>query len=250
MTLPLSNTIALVSGASRGIGRAIARRLAADGAHILVHYNRSAEPAAALVEEIAAAGGTAEAIGADLENIDAVDRLVADVKSRLGDRKLDILVNNAGIAEYLPFEKTDVQTLDRLLAVNVRAPYLLTAGLVDRLANDARILFVSSIAATTYFPSLTAYAITKGAINTLTRFLAAELGERGIRVNAIAPGAINTDMSAWLQSSEGEAQAHSLQTLKRTGQPDDIANVAAFLAGPDSAWVTGQIVDVSGGSKL
>lgn len=249
-TLPLANTVALVTGASRGIGRAIARRLATDGAHVLVHYNRSAEQAATLVDEIAAGGGSAEAVGADLENIEAVDRLIADVQERLGDRKLDILVNNAAIAEYLDFAETDPKTLDRLLAVNIRAPYQLTAGLVDRLASDARVLFVSSIVAATYFPGVTAYAITKGAIDTLTRFLAAELGERGIRVNAIAPGAIDTDMSAWLKSDDGAAQAHSMQALKRTGQPEDIANVAAFLAGPDSGWVTGQIINASGGSKL
>ncbi len=246
----LINRTALVTGASRGIGKAIARRLAADGAHVFVHFGRSEEEARKLVTEIEQAGGTAETIAADLENADAVDALVAEVKTRLGDRRLDILVNNAGIAEYRGFAETDARTLDRLLAVNVRAPYQITAGLADVLAEHASVLFTSSIVAKTYFPGITAYAITKGAIDTLTRFLAAELGDRGIRVNAVAPGAIDTDMSEWLRTDHGKSQAFAIQALKRLGQPEDIAKVAAFLAGPDSTWVTGQIIDASGGSKL
>ena len=162
-----------------------------------------------------------------------------------------MLVNNAGIAEYLSFSKTDAAALDRLLAVNVRAPYQLTSGLVDHLADDARVLFTSSIVATKVIPGVTAYAITKGAIDTLTRYLAAELGERGIRVNAIAPGAIETDMAAeFLKNAEGRAWVTSTQALKRIGQTEDIARVAGFLAGPDSGWVTGQVIDTSGGARL
>jgi NAD(P)-dependent dehydrogenase (short-subunit alcohol dehydrogenase family) len=251
MSKPLANTTALVTGASRGIGRAIATRLAADGAHVFVHYNRSSNSAQALVGEIEQAGGSAEAIAANLEDIDAVNALVAEVKAKLGDRKLDILVNNAGVLEYLNLGDSDASALDRLLAVNVRAPYQLTSGLIDNLSSDARVLFTSSIVAKTVFPGIAAYALTKGAIDTLTRYLAAELGERGIRVNAIAPGAIDTDMAAdFVGSAEGKAQVSSIQALKRIGQPDDIARVAGFLAGPDSGWVTGQVIDVSGGSKL
>ena len=251
MSRPLANKTALVTGASRGIGRAIASRLAADGAHVFVHYNTSASDADALVGAIEQAGGSAEAIAANLENVESVDRLVADVKARLGNRKLDILVNNAAIAEILNFDNSDAAALDRVLAVNVRAPYQLTSGLVGSLADDARVLFTSSIVAKTYFPGITAYAITKGAIDTLTRFLAAELGERGIRVNAIAPGAIETDMSQhFLGTDEGKAQIKSIQALKRVGQPEDIARVAGFLAGPDSGWVTGQVIDTSGGARL
>jgi NAD(P)-dependent dehydrogenase (short-subunit alcohol dehydrogenase family) len=251
MSKPLANKTALVTGASRGIGLAIAKRLANDGAHVFVHYNQSSNSAEALVGEIEQAGGSAEAIAANLEDVKSVERLVADVKQRLGDRKLDILVNNAAIAEFVAFADTDAETLDRQLAINVRAPFQLTSGLVDSLGEGSRVLFTSSVVAKTYFPGAPAYAITKGAIDTLTRHLAGELGERGIRVNAIAPGATETDMAeSLLGSDEGRAQVTSLQALKRIGQPEDIAGVAGFLAGPDSAWVTGQVIDVSGGIKL
>jgi NAD(P)-dependent dehydrogenase (short-subunit alcohol dehydrogenase family) len=251
MSKPLANKTALVTGASRGIGRAIARRLADDGAHVFVHYNRSVIDADALVAGIEQAGGSAEAIAANLEDIESVNRLVADVKARLGNRRLDVLVNNAGILDHVNWGDSDASTLDRLLAVNVRAPFQITSGLVSSLADDARVLFTSSIVAKTAFPGISAYALTKGAIDTLTRYLAAELGERGIRVNAIAPGAIDTEMAAdFVGTDEGKAAAKGMQALKRIGQPDDIAGVAGFLAGPDSGWVTGQVIDVSGGSRL
>jgi len=251
MSKPLADKTALVTGASRGIGRAIARRLASDGAHVFVHYNRSAAEADELVSEIEKNGGSAEAVAANLEDVDSVNRLISDVKSRLGDGKLDILVNNAGILEFQNLGDSDVSALDRLLAVNVRAPYQVTSGLVSSLADDARVLFTSSIVAKTVIGGATAYALTKGAIDTLTRYLAAELGERGIRVNAIAPGAIDTDMAAgFIGTDEGKTQISAMQALKRIGQTDDIARVAGFLAGPDSGWVTGQVIDVSGGSRL
>ena len=251
MSKPLANKTALVTGASRGIGRAIARRLADDGAHVFVHYNRSSNSAEALVGEIEAAGGTAEAVAANLEDIGAVNALVAEVKAKLGERKLDILVNNAGIIDYWTLGDNDPTVLDRLLAVNVRAPYQLTNSLVDTLAPNGRVLFLSSVVADNHFPGATAYAITKGAIDTLTRYLAAELGERGIRVNAIAPGAIDTDMAVgFLGTDEGKEHVKSIQALKRIGQVDDIAGVAGFLAGPDSGWVTGQVITASGGARL
>ena len=251
MTTPLSTKTALVTGASRGIGRAIAKRLAADGAHVFVHYNQSSRGAEELVAEIETAGGSAEAVAANLEDTESTDRLVADVKSRLGNRKLDILVNNAGILDQAPLGGKDISGLERLLAVNVRAPYQITSGLVDSLADDARVLFTSSIVARTVIPGATAYALTKGAIDTLTRYLASELGERGIRVNAIAPGAIDTDMAAGIVGDDaGKARIKDMQALKRIGQTDDIARVAGFLAGPDSSWVTGQVIDASGGARL
>jgi NAD(P)-dependent dehydrogenase (short-subunit alcohol dehydrogenase family) len=251
MSLSLANKTALVTGASRGIGRAIARRLAADGAHVFAHYNRSASEAEELVREIEQAGGSAEAVAANLESVESVNQLIADIKKRLGNRKLDVLVNNAGIFEAHTPGDEDVSVLDRLLAVNVRAPYQLTSGLVDFLSSDARVLFTSSIAAKTTLPGLGAYGLTKGAIDTLTRYLAAELGERGIRVNAIAPGAIDTDMAAgFIGTQDGQAMVKQMQALKRIGQTDDIARVAGFLAGPDSGWVTGQVIDASGGSRL
>ena len=250
MSKPLANQNALVTGASRGIGRAIARRLADDGAHVFIHYNRSSSEADQLVAEIEQAGGSAEAIGANLEKVESVDQLIADTKSKLAGRKLDILVNNAGILENHSLGEPDVSALDRLLAVNVRAPYQLTSGLVSSLADDARILFTSSVVAKTVLGGA-AYALTKGAIDTLTRYLAVELGERGIRVNAIAPGAIETDMAAgFIGTDEGKSQVSAMQALKRIGQAEDIARVAGFLAGQDSGWVTGQVIDASGGARL
>jgi NAD(P)-dependent dehydrogenase (short-subunit alcohol dehydrogenase family) len=251
MSKPLANKTALVTGASRGIGRAIAKRLAADGAHVFVHYNQSSNSAQALVGEIEQAGGSAIALRADLQKVDDVNGLVADVKAKLGDRKLDVLINNAGIIDYWTLGDSDPRVLDRLFAVNVRAPYQLTNALVDTIAKDGRVLFLSSVVADNHFPGATAYAITKGAIDTLTRYLAAELGERGIRVNAIAPGAIDTDMAVdFIGTDEGKEQVKSMQALKRIGQVDDIAGVAGFLAGPDSAWVTGQVITASGGARL
>jgi NAD(P)-dependent dehydrogenase (short-subunit alcohol dehydrogenase family) len=251
MSKPLADKTALVTGASRGIGRAIARRLADDGAHVFVHYNRSSAEAEKLVAQIEKSGGSAEAVAANLEDVESVNRLVADIKARLGKRKLDILVNNAGILAYHRLGDPDVSALDRLLAVNVRAPYQVTSGLSDSLADDARVLFTSSIVAKNVIGGATAYALTKGAIDTLTRYLAAELGQRGIRVNAIAPGAIDTEMAAgFIGTDEGKSQVTSMQALKRIGQTTDIARVAGFLAGSDSGWITGQVIDASGGSKL
>jgi 3-oxoacyl-[acyl-carrier protein] reductase len=251
MPKSLADKTALVTGASRGIGRAIARRLADDGAHVFVHYNRSSNGADELVDEIEKAGGSAEAVAANLDDVESVNRLVADVKARLGNRKLDILINNAGIFEPHALGNNDASAIDRLLAVNVRAPYQIISGLVDHLSSDASVLFTSSVAAKAAFPGLGAYGLTKGAIDTLTRYLAAELGERGIRVNAIAPGAIDTDMASdFLGTEESREWVKSTQALKRIGQTEDIARVAGFLAGPDSGWVTGQVIDASGGYKL
>ncbi|WP_029942266.1 SDR family NAD(P)-dependent oxidoreductase [Sphingomonas astaxanthinifaciens] len=250
MTKVLGGKTALVTGASRGIGAAIARRLAADGAHVIAHYGRSAAEADAVVAEITAAGGSAKTLQADLATVAGIDSLVTATRDRLAGKPLDILVNNAGVAEYTGFAETDADVLDRQLAVNVRAPFLITTGLHDLIPDGGRIIFTSSIVAKTFFPGISAYAITKGAIDTLTRSLAGELGPRGIRVNAVAPGATDTDMAAWIHSEEGTATVHAMQALKRLARPADIANSVAFLAGPDSDWVTGQVIDTSGGSKL
>lgn len=252
MTQPLANQIALVTGASRGIGRAIARRLAAEGAHVLVHYANSRVAADSLVAEIEAAGGNAETIGADLSTAEGPGQLVERTKAILGNRKLDILFNNAGIAEFALFEDTTPQLLDRHLTVNVRSPYLVASGLSDVLAEDARVVFTSSVAARIGVAAATAYSQTKGALNTLVRGLAAAWGPRGIRVNALSPGAIKSDMSDVLIFGSEESTAAILETqaLKRVGLPEDIAGAAAFLAGPDSKWVTGQVLEVSGGANL
>lgn len=253
-TLPLAGKTALVTGASRGIGRASALRLAKDGAFVIVHYGAAEAEAHAVVDQIKAAGGKATALQADLADPAQVARLASATRRTLaeqtGAERLDILVNNAGIAPFVPFAQTDDATLERILAVNVKAPYRLTALLADAIPDGGRAIFLTTAVTKTAFPGIAAYAATKGAIDTLIVQLAAELGPKGVRVTGVAPGAIETDMSAWLQSPEGKAQAHGIQALQRIGKPEDIANVVAFLAGPDGDWLTGTIVTASGGTKL
>jgi NAD(P)-dependent dehydrogenase (short-subunit alcohol dehydrogenase family) len=228
--------------------------LAADGAFVLVHYGAAEAQAHALVNEIKAAGGKAAAVQADLADAAQVERLATATRALLrehtGAERLDILVNNAGVAPFVGFTETTNEALDQILAINVKAPYLLTARLVDIIPEGGRVIFTTTAVTRTAFPGIAAYAASKGAVDVLILHLAAELGPKGIRVTGIAPGAIDTDMSAWLRSEEGSANAHAMQALKRIGQPEDIAGAIAFLAGPDSAWVTGTILDASGGTKL
>lgn len=253
-TQTLADKAALVTGASRGIGRATAKRLAADGAFVLVHYGSAEAQAHDLVAEIKAAGGRAAAVQADLADTAQVERLAAAARSLLrentGQERLHILVNNAGVAPFTPFAETTSEVLDQILAVNVKAPYLLTARLADIIPEGGRVIFTTTAVTRTYFPGIAAYSASKGAVDVLILHLAAELGAKGIRVTGVAPGAIDTDMSAWLRSEEGSGSALAMQALKRIGQPEDIASAIAFLAGPDSAWVTGTIIDASGGTKL
>lgn len=251
---PLSGKTALVTGASRGIGRAAALRLAQDGAFVIVHYGAAETEAHRLVDEIKAAGGKAASLQADLADAAQVERLAQEtrtlLKHHVGAERLDILVNNAGVAPFTPFAETTNAALDHILAVNVKAPFLLTARLADIIPDGGRVIFTTTAVTKTYFPSISAYAASKGAIDTLILHLAAELGGKGIRVTGVAPGAIDTDMSAWLRSDEGRANALGIQALQRVGQAEDISGVIAFLAGPDSAWITGSILTASGGTKL
>lgn len=244
----------LVTGASRGIGAASAKRLAKDGAFVMLHYGKSTAAAEAVLSDIRAAGGDGALVQADLANADAVIALAAKTKDALkaakGSSTLDILVNNAGIAHFVPFGETSLASLNETLAVNVTAPFLLTQQLVDVIPDGGRIVFVTTAVTETFFAGITAYAASKGGVDTLILYLAAELGPKGICVSGVAPGAIETDMSAWLGSDEGIATAHSIQALQRVGKPEDIANTIAFLTGPDGAWVTGTIVNASGGTKL
>lgn len=246
----LSNRIALVTGASRGLGRATAARLAEEGARILVHYGASRDAADTLVAEIRAKGGQAEALGADLAASDGAHRLAEAVRA-LGIERLDILVANAGIADMASIEDQTIESFDRQFAVNVRAPFFLVQQLLPILGEGSSIILLSSVVARAAFDGTAIYSATKGAVEVLTRNLAKELGPRGIRVNAIAPGAIDTDMAqGFLGSEEGREVIKGLQALKRIGQPDDIADAVAFLASDRSRWIDGRSIETSGGANL
>jgi NAD(P)-dependent dehydrogenase (short-subunit alcohol dehydrogenase family) len=240
---------ALVTGASRGIGRAAALALAAAGAQVLVHYGRNAPGAEAVVEQIRAAGGRAQPIGADLASPDGPAELAHQARAIAGER-LDILVANAGIAKYASIEETTVEDFDALFAVNVRAPFFLVQQLLPILRDGSSVIFTSSLAAHAAVGTLSAYAATKGAIDTLVKHFAAALGPSGIRVNAVAPGVVATDMSSFAKTNEGRESTTAMQALKRVAQPDDIAGAIAFLASDAARWVSGDTLRVDGGSKL
>ena len=245
----LSGKTALVTGASRGIGRASALALAKAGAQVLVHYSSSEPEADAAVAEIRKAGGRAEKVGADLRQAEGPHALAAQVRAIVGDR-LDILVANAGISKAASIEDTRVEDFDNLFAVNVRAPFFLVQLLLPVLCKGSNIVFTSSLAAHASVGTLSAYAATKGAIDTLVKHFAAALGPRGIRVNAVAPGVVETDMSNFARTEAGREVTLGMQALKRVAQPDDIGPVVAFLASDEARWITGDTVHVDGGSKL
>ena len=247
--IDLTDKIALVTGASRGIGRASALALGKAGARVIVHYGQGAKEAGAVVAEIRAAGGQADAVGADLGAPDGAHMLAAKVRNLI-DGRLDILVANAGISKAGTVEATTVADFDRQFAVNVRAPYFLVQQLLPVLGEGSSIVFLSSLAARTSVGALSAYAATKGAVDTMVKHFASALGGRGIRVNAVAPGVIDTDMSSFAKTEEGRTTVLGMQALKRIGQPSDVASVVAFLASDDARWITGDTVHVDGGSKL
>jgi NAD(P)-dependent dehydrogenase (short-subunit alcohol dehydrogenase family) len=245
----LANKIALVTGASRGIGRAAARSLARQGAHVLVHYGRSRDEAESLASEIHAAGGQSQLVSADLEADDGAHILAAQVR-KIVNGKLDILVANAGVTKSAAIEDITVADFNRLFAVNVRAPYFLLQQLLPVLGDGSAVIFVSSAAARAAVGTIAAYAATKGALDTLVRHFAAALGPRGIRVNAIAPGVVDTDMSSFTHSDAGRQRVLSMQALQRIATPDDIGAVFSFLASDAARWITGQTIYVDGGTKL
>ena len=254
MTKPLANKIAVVTGGSRGIGRAIAATLAADGALVGVHYGKNATAAEAVVAEIKDAGGDAFAFGADLTAKDAAATFYAGLDAQLvrrtGKSNFDILINNAGTAAAADFVSTSEAQLDEIYAVNFRSLYTITQQAVSRLNDGGRIVSVSSILARLPASMYAAYSTLKPAIDNLSKILAVDLGPRNITVNVVAPGNIDTDMNGFAGAAETKDWVLSKQSLKRVGKPDDVADVVAFLAGPRARWVTGQTIEVGGGSGL
>ena len=254
--ITLQNKTALVTGASRGIGRATAAALAVAGAHVLVHYGRSKQEAESLVAEIQTRGGRADAISADLGTSDGALLLAKQVRSIVGDR-LDVLVLNAGISKSVPVADYTVEDFDNLFATNVRGPFFLVQQLLPVLGDGSNIVVISSLGARMVVGkpglencSILAYASTKGALETLVKNWAAILGPSGIRVNAVAPGVIDTDISNFTKTEAGREIALGMQALKRIGKPEDVADVVAFVASDAARWITGASIPVDGGSKL
>jgi 3-oxoacyl-[acyl-carrier protein] reductase len=246
----LSGKVAVVTGASKGIGASIATRLAADGASVVVNYSSSKSGADKIVGEITAQGGKAIAVQADVAKKADIDRLFAETKKAFG--QLDILVNNAGVYEFLPVEQITEEHFHKHFNVNVLGLVLTTQEAVKHFgAVGGSIINLSSVASTAAPAGASIYSATKGAVDALTKSLAKELGPRKIRVNAINPGMVETEgvHAAGFVGSDFHKQAEAQTPLGRIGQPQDIASVAAFLASSDSGWITGETLLVAGGYR-
>ena len=240
----LSKKVALVTGGSRGIGAAIAKRLAADGASVAITYAKDAKAASAVVKAIEGDGGKAIAIQADAADVEAVKAAVEKTVAKFG--QLDVLVNNAGTAIPKTFAETTLEEMDRVIDINVRGVFVATQAALKHMHDGGRIIMIgSAVGERVVVPGLVPYAATKGAVKIFTQSLSRELGSRGITVNNVQPGPIETD----LNPAEGDwAEPQKAATaLNRYGQVNEVASLVAFVAGPESSYITGANLTVDGG---
>lgn len=244
----LNGRVAIVTGASRGIGAAIAKKLAREGAVVVVNYVKREQDAERIVQEIEAFGGEAEAVQADVAEPEQVRALIAGTVANFG--RLDILVNNAAIYELLPLEEVTEVHYERLFNVNVRGPIFATQEAAKHLTEGGRIIHISSGAAEAGPAGASVYSATKAALNIMTKSIAAELGPRGITVNAVAPGFTESDMLFDHYPLERLEPIKGVTALRRIGKPEEIADVVAFLASEEGRWITGQIISANGGLGL
>jgi 3-oxoacyl-[acyl-carrier protein] reductase len=244
MSKRLEGRIALVTGGSRGIGAAIAKRLAADGASVAITYAKDASAASAVVKAIELGGGKAIAIQADAADAEAVENAVEKSVAAFG--RLDVLVNNAGTAIPKTFEETSLKELDRLIAVNVRGVFVATQAALKHMKSGGRIISIgSAVGERALTPGLVPYSATKGAVKMFTQALSREVGSRGITVNNVQPGPIDTDLNP--ASGEWAVPQKAFTALDRYGQVDEVAALVAFVASPESSYITGANLTVDGG---
>jgi 3-oxoacyl-[acyl-carrier protein] reductase len=246
----LAGKVAVVTGASKGIGAAIAKALAAEGAAVVVNYSSSKANGEKVVNEITGFGGKAIPVQANMSKQSEIERLFDEPKKAFG--RLDILVNNAGIYEFLPLEKVTEEHFHRQFNLNVLGLLLASQAAAKQFdAGGGSIINISSVVSTLAVPESAVYSGTKGAVDAITRSLASELGPRGIRVNAIRPGMVETEgtHSTGIAQSDMRKQVEAQTPLRRIGQPQDIAGTAVFLASDDSSWVTGETLVISGGYR-
>ena len=241
----LSGKIALVTGSSRGIGRAIAERLSRDGASVAINYVSNSDKAEEVVAEIASGGGTAIALQADVSRAEGIQRLFEKTLAHFG--QMDILVNNAGVRLSKNVADIEEEEFDRLFAINVKGTFFTCQLAARRLADGGRIINVSSAVTRMMLPEYSIYSASKGSVDQITRVLAKELGERQITVNAVAPGPVDTELFRDGKTQEQIQQMAQMAALGRIGKVEDIADVVAFLASDDARWITGQTIHVNGG---